>query len=220
MTVDDVRDALETPLALASDVGGLGQKVICTQCNGSDGEGGEGEAQGRIEDGAQEKVQEEAQEEGEDEYLPDRCEIDYFSEDSSESSDDEISPPGTPLGPNIPEESPQPPYRISLFANLRVYIAAKELQIPALQLLARERFAHTVRAHWSRFKDFPALIERVYVRTEKGDHLRTLICQIVAAGYGEGRETDFKAKVREVMVGNGEFATDVLDMVLRMRSEW
>lgn len=204
MTADDIREALKTPLAVASVEEGRGWRALCTQCDDSE----------------REKDEREAQEEGEDEYLPDRCEIDYSSGDDSESSDNEIPPVNTPSESESQTTPPQPPYRTSLFINLKVYDAAKELQIPALELLARERLAHSLRSHWARILDLEILIQSVYLRTDKDDHLRSLMCRIVAAEYSRGRRKDFKVQMREVMAEDGEFATDVLDAVIRLGDEW
>ncbi|KAG6355926.1 hypothetical protein INS49_015310 [Diaporthe citri] len=201
MTVDDVRHALEAPLAVVSDVVDPEWTGHCTQREKSEGKENEGVGD-------------------QDEYLPDRCEDHDSSDDDFEPLDDEDSLVNLPVERQGPATSPQAPYTISLFANFEVYIAAKELQIPALQLLARERFAHTLRAHWDRFVHLDSLIEEVYLRTRHDDPLRALTCHIVAAEYDRGQKLDFKVKVREVVARNGEFATDVLDAVLRLQSEW
>lgn len=154
--------------------------------------------------------EEEEDDDDDDEYFPYTCDINGPLEFDWELVDEEE-----------PVEDPsQPPYEISLFANFKVYIAAKELQIPSLQLLARERFAHSLRSHWARFADLPLLIEQIYLRTDRGDPLRALICRIVAADYDIEYEMTFKAEIRELMTRNGEFATEVLETGLRMKSEW
>lgn len=145
-----------------------------------------------------------SQEEWEDGTLPDRSSSDGYCD----SSDDEVSP-----------GVPRSPHGVSLLVNFKVYIAAKELQIPALELVAQNRFAHTLRSHYAGFGDLPSLIEEVYLRTDSSDHLRALICQTVAAEYNKEDEVILKAEMREVMARNGEVATDVLDAVLRLRSE-
>lgn len=198
MTADDVRNALVAPLAVMSDVADPECRADCTQCEASE------DSQ---DDGADEQ----------DENLRDLCEIHSPSDDDLEPLNDEeslISEPAERHGPV------KPPYTISLFTNFDVYIAAKELQIPALQLLARQRFSQTLRSYWARIAYLPDLIEHVYLRTDDGDALRALLCQIVAARYDSEYYMDFKAKIREVMVRNGEFAADVLDTALRLRCEW
>lgn len=215
MTADDILVALEAPLAVASDVECPRWRGLCFQFENSEG-GKDEEENPEVVDKQAEK---ETRKNPEDRYVPKLSELDD-SDDNYHCSDDEMPLIHVPLTSQELAEPQQPPYTISLFANLKVYTAAKELQIPALQLLARKRFAHTLRAHWARFEHFPALIQQVYLRTENGDHLRALICQIVAADYDERRETDFKAELRELMGSNGEFATDVLDTALQMRSEW
>lgn len=220
MTADDVCDALKAPLAILSGEESRGWTALCSQCDNSEKEESEGEIEEEGEGETEEGGEGETEEEGEDEYLPDRCEIDCSSADESESSDNETPPVNTQSESKSPTTPPQPPYPISLFINLKVYNAAKELQIPALQLLARERFAHSLRSHWARFSDLPTLIEQVYLRTDSSDHLRSLICQIVAAEYQRGQRVDFKVKVRELMIRNGEFAADVLDAVLRLGADW
>lgn len=177
MTDKDVLEALEAPFAVLSDVGDPEWVAESTECDGS-------------KDTEQEQ----------DEYLPPSCDVHCPLEYNSDSSGDEID------SVEIPLEPLQPPYEISLFANFKVYIAAKQLQIPALQLVARERFANSLRAHWARFAELPTLIEQVYSRTDKGDPLRALICQIVAAAYDSDFYMASKAEIRELMSKNGEFA--------------
>lgn len=196
MTADDVRDALEAPLVAVSDVEDPEWTATCLECDDSEGD------------------------DGGDEYLPYTCDINSSLDFDLEPIDDEGPLVNVLSESRVVEDLPQPPYEISLLANFKVYIAAKELQIPSLQLLARERFAQSVQTHWVRFADFPALIEQVYLRTDESDPLRALICRIVAASYDNEYEMAFKAEIRELMARNGEFATDVLDTALRLRSEW
>lgn len=191
MTLKDVHEALEAPLLVLSDV-----------------EDPEWVAESTESEGTEETGQEQ------DEYLPSKCDIHCALEYVSYPLKDEM------LSVDITSEPQQPPYEISLFANFKVYIAAKELQIPALQLVARERFAHSLRAHWARFADLPALIELVYARTDESDPLRALICQLAAAGYDSKFDMASKAEIRELMTKNGEFAAEVLDATLRLRSGW
>lgn len=191
MTSNDVHDALEAPLAVLSDVEDPEWVAESTECDGSKG------------------IEQE-----QDEYLPSSCDIHCALEYDSDSSEDEMP------SAEIPSEPQQPPYKISLFANFKVYIAAKELQIPALQLVARERFAHSLRAHWARFADLPALIELVYAKTDESDPLRALICQVAAARYDSKFDMASKANIRELMTKNGEFAAEVLDATLRLRDGW
>lgn len=212
MTAEDVCDALEAPLAVASDEDSSEWKGLCSRCENS-GDTVDKDAVERTHGGTKD-IQDD---EGQDEDLPDRD--DESLDDDSESSDDEKSHVNISLDPQGTAEIPTP-CEISLFANLDVYIAAKDLQIPALQLLARQRFAHTFRSHWSRFTHLTALIEDVYLRTDESDHLRPFICQIVASVYRNIHEKDFKAKIRELMKRNGEFAADVVDdMVFQLKSE-
>ncbi|KAK7727947.1 BTB/POZ domain-containing protein 19 [Diaporthe eres] len=199
MTAADVRRALEAPLAVVNDVVDLESTGHCTQ---------------------REEPKEDEEVEDQDEYLSDNCENYDSSDDDFEPLDDEDSLVGVPVERQDPATPARPPYTISLFANFEVYIAAKELQIPALQLLARERFTHTLRAHWDRFAHLDSLIEVVYLRTNHDDPLRALICRIVAAGYDGKYGMVLKDRVRRFMLRNGEFATDVLDTVLRLKREW
>lgn len=230
MTAADVCNALEAPLAVASDEDRSEWKGLCSRCENSGDTVDEEtyQREEKIEDavertyGGTKDIQDE---EGQDEYLPDRCEIDYSTDDESpdgdsDSSDDEKTHVNIPFDPQGTAEIPYPPYEISLFANFDVYIAAKDLQIPALQLLARQRFAHTFRSHWSRFTHLTALIDDVYLRTDESDTLRALICRILASMYDSEYGKDSKAKIRELMTRNGEFAADMVDLVFRLQSEW
>lgn len=225
MSAEDVYNALEAPLAVASDEDRSEWKGLCSRCEktGDTVDEKTYHREDKVED-AVERTHGETKgtedDDGQDEYLPDRSTDDESLDDDSESSDDEDSHVNIPFDPQGTEAIPYPPYEISLFTNFDVYIAAKDLQIPALQLLARQRFARTFRSHWSRFTDLTALIEDVYLRTDESDHLRPFICQIVASMYGSIFDKDFKAKIREFMKRNGEFAADIADMLVRLKSEW
>lgn len=225
MTVSEISDVLETPLAIVSDVRGL---EGCLECNVPDDT--EEEQCALREEERPDKAQnanqtpeeppntreeqntaeEQGQVEDADEYMPCSCDIHFNLHDDR----------GT--FPRMPGRMAlqQPPYAISLFANFKVYIAAKELQIPALQLVARERFAHSLQTHWHRFADFPALIELVYSLTDESDPLRMLVCQVVAASYDSKFEMAFGDEIRGLMGRNGQFAAEVLDTTLRLRNGW
>lgn len=213
MTADDVHDALKTPLAVASDVQ---DRALCLECEAPND--------------AKEQQQQ-------DEYVPPsgdaQCPVEYDYESSDDDDyESESEDWNIPSEPQNPTGIPEPPYTISLLANFKVYVAAQELQIPALQLVARERFAHSLRAHWGRFADFPALVDLVYSRTDESDPLRALICQVVAVGYEcktkrnsknemiANAEVAFRDEIRELMTKNGEFAAEVLDATLRVKSDW
>jgi hypothetical protein len=234
MTAAAVRDALESPLAVASDVvdpGWWAESVTWDDYEGPEEEqdyeeqqdpeeGHQGPAEDQDSDEEQDPDVEQDSDEDMDEYVPYSCDIHCPLAFDSDSSNDEVSSVDIPTRPQSPMNLPQPPYAISLFANFRVYVAAKELQIPALLLVARNRFVHSFQAHWARFADLPGLIEQVYSWTDEGDPLRALICQIVAAGYDSKFEMDFRTEIRELMVKNGEFSAEVLDATLRLRRGW
>jgi hypothetical protein len=227
MSAMDVRDALESSIAVASDV--VDPEWWEESRTWEDSEDGDQE-QDYEEQGCEENQQRPAwiqdtiaehhQVKGEDEYVQYSCEIHCPLDFDSVSSKDQVAPIDKPPRMQSPCRLLQPPYTISLLANFRVYIAAKELRIPALQLVARERFAHSFQAHWSRFEDLPKLIEQVYLETEESDPLRAFICQIVAAGYDSEFEMDFKVEIRELMAKNGEFAAEVLDATIRLKRVW
>ncbi|KAJ0115567.1 hypothetical protein J7T55_010390 [Diaporthe amygdali] len=202
MTAGDVNDALEKPLVVLNDIEDTEWMGLDPQCEVFDEEGQDGR-----------------EDEEDNGYLPSPCEIDHPCDDV-ESLDEEELPANMPSDSQGEEETPQPPYAISLFANFNVYIAAKELQIPALQLLARLRFTHSLRSHWARFADLPTLIEQVYLRTDSSEPLRALISQMVAAEYGTGYSVASEDGIRALMARNGEFARDVLDTTLRLRRRW
>lgn len=107
-------------------------------------------------------------------------------------------------------EDLQPPYDISLLTNLRVYLLAQELEMPVLQLLARERFVHTATCHWHRFEGLSDLLDELYKRTEEADPVRTFMCRLVAASYRTA-EDPLRTLLRNIMEKNGTFARDVLD---------
>ncbi|POS73150.1 hypothetical protein DHEL01_v208459 [Diaporthe helianthi] len=198
MTLNDVHAALEAPLAVLSDVEDPEWVAGCTECD----------------------APESSEENQDDEYIPYSCNIHCPLDYDSDSSEDGLSSVDIPSRPRSPMEIPQPPYRISLGLNFEMYVAAKQLQIPALQLVARERFTHSFRAHWRRIWDLNTLIRHVYSETDQSDPLRGLICQMVAAGYDSELDMGFKARIRALMVENGEFAAEVLDVVLQMRNIW
>ncbi|RFU81086.1 btb poz [Trichoderma arundinaceum] len=75
---------------------------------------------------------------------------------------------------------------ISLYTSLRVYIMADKFDVPALKLLARQRFYNTARQAVETYSDFPAVVDELYETTAPTDHIiREIPCRLIAASYND-----------------------------------
>ncbi len=99
-----------------------------------------------------------------------------------------------------------------LFIPLRLYIMADKYDVPALRLLARDRFYRAAEAHWEDSDCFPDVVDELYSSTpETETAMREIVCRLVGC---QVRDRDLRAKMEPVMRKHGEFAVGVLNYVL------
>lgn len=134
----------------------------------------------------------------------------------SESDLDEEELPDLKHHRNDPLEA-ETGYKLSLMTNFRVYVVAIEFQMPALQLLARERFVATATTHWQHYEHLGKLVEELYRRTTATDPVRAFMCRLVAAQY-HSAQGPLRETLRSLMGTVPEFARDVLDCSVQVMS--
>ncbi|WXC49248.1 hypothetical protein SNK03_011734 [Fusarium graminearum] len=99
---------------------------------------------------------------------------------------------------------------------LRLYAMADVYDVPALQLLTRDRFYRAAELYWEEAECFPDIVDELYETTPPGDTaMREIVCRLVGA-----RILDHKVreKMRPVMTKHGEFAVSVMEYAIRSRA--
>ncbi|ROT37238.1 hypothetical protein SODALDRAFT_192269 [Sodiomyces alkalinus F11] len=98
-----------------------------------------------------------------------------------------------------------------LFLPLRLYVMADKYDVPALRLLARDRFYRS--AECGRMDDdFPDVIDELFQTTRQNDtSLREIVCSLVGS---KARDREYREKMDPVMRKHGDFAVGVLNYVL------
>ncbi|KAJ9133976.1 hypothetical protein NKR23_g10373 [Pleurostoma richardsiae] len=93
------------------------------------------------------------------------------------------------LPPYITEYSTEHP--ISTFTSLRVYLMADKYDVPALKLLAKDRFIRTIESTWLAYDDFPAVIDELFELTIPDDPLRNFVCELIVFVSSESSDNPF-----------------------------
>ena len=108
--------------------------------------------------------------------------------------------------------------RQNFFLPLRLYIMADKYDVPALRLLARDRFYRAAETSWRVAKSFPAVIDELYSCTLPTETaMREIVCRLVGTGIrGDGQ----RERMNEVMRKHGDFAVGVLNYMLEAEREW
>lgn len=107
--------------------------------------------------------------------------------------------------------------RKDLFLHLRLYIMADKYDVPALKLLARERFYRSAEQTWEVAEEFPAVVDELYSNTNKTEFaMREIVCRLVGNRVLEGRTRE---RMDWVMKKHGEFAVGVMNYYILSR-EW
>ncbi|KPM36882.1 hypothetical protein AK830_g9706 [Neonectria ditissima] len=95
------------------------------------------------------------------------------------------------------------------FMHLRVYIMADKYDVPALRLLARDRFYREAELTWEEAENFPTLVDELYRNTPPTDiAMREIVCRLVGSRISDDEVRD---KMRSVMTEHGEFAVGVME---------
>jgi hypothetical protein len=101
----------------------------------------------------------------------------------------------------------------SLFTSLRVYIMADKFGVPALKLLARERFYRTAEKIYTTCEDFPAVVDEMYRSTPPTDiAMREIACRLIANQYWEDKA--LRGRIVTVMREHGVLAVGVLHYMM------
>ncbi|KAK1994716.1 POZ domain-containing protein [Colletotrichum falcatum] len=111
--------------------------------------------------------------------------------------------------------------RDDLFLHLRLYVMADKYEVPALKLLAQDRFYRSAEVSWEVAGDFPAVVDELYNTTlERHFAMRDIVCRLVGSQV-------LNEKTRErmgwVMKKHGEFAVGVMNYYIWLKEgnfEW
>ncbi|OKP10402.1 hypothetical protein PENSUB_4191 [Penicillium subrubescens] len=103
-------------------------------------------------------------------------------------------------------------YPIGLFTSLRMYLIADKYGVPALKLLAGQRFIRTAILHWTTYEDFPAVIDELFSSTPSSDRLRHFIYSLIAEDYRS--QASLRERLRPLVEKHVGFAIGLLDCLV------
>ncbi|KAF5628100.1 uncharacterized protein FTJAE_8975 [Fusarium tjaetaba] len=99
---------------------------------------------------------------------------------------------------------------------LRLYVLADKYDVPALRLLARDRFCRAVELVWEEAECFPDVVDELYQTTPPTDTaMREIVCRLVAAVIHVPR---VREKMRNVMMKHGGFAVGVMEYSIHLHT--
>ncbi|KAF5689029.1 hypothetical protein FDENT_4531 [Fusarium denticulatum] len=99
---------------------------------------------------------------------------------------------------------------------IRLYVLADKYDVPALRLLARDRFYRAVELVWEEAECFPDVVDELYETTPPTDTaMREIVCRLVAAVIHVPRVRD---KMRNVMMKHGDFAVGVMEYYIHLHT--
>ncbi|KAF5723308.1 hypothetical protein FMUND_1942 [Fusarium mundagurra] len=99
---------------------------------------------------------------------------------------------------------------------LRLYVLADKYNVPALRLLARDRFYRAVELVWEEAECFPDVVDELYQTTPPNDTaMREIVCRLVASVIHVPRVRD---KMRNVMMKHGDFAVGVMEYSIHLHT--
>lgn len=107
----------------------------------------------------------------------------------------------------------------ALFLPLRLYIMADKFDVPALKLLARDRFYRAAEMAWTDAECFPAVVDELYTNTPDSDiAMREIVCRLVGTSI---LDDDQRARMDAVMRKHGDFAVGVMNyLIVSKRTVW
>ncbi|KAL2270576.1 hypothetical protein VTJ83DRAFT_2760 [Remersonia thermophila] len=95
-----------------------------------------------------------------------------------------------------------------LFLPLRLYVMADKFGVPALKVLARNRFHRAAEHTWHDIEAFPELVDELYESTPPNDYaMREVVCRL--AGSWAPNHPDEMERFGWVLKKHKEFATGV-----------
>jgi hypothetical protein len=101
---------------------------------------------------------------------------------------------------------------------LRLYVMADKYDVPALRLLARDRFYRSVELVWEEAECFPEIVDELYQTTPPTDTaMREIVCRLVGTLI---LDPSVRQKMRPVMAKHGDFAVGVMEYAIHLRSLW
>ncbi|KAK6208605.1 hypothetical protein QIS74_12123 [Colletotrichum tabaci] len=107
--------------------------------------------------------------------------------------------------------------RNDLFLHLRVYVMADKFAVPALKLLARDRFYRAAELAWDVADEFPDVVDELYTKTPDTDvDMRGIVCRLVGNSVFDDR---VRERLEPVMRKHGDFAVGVLKHSIAERRE-
>ncbi|KAF4949830.1 hypothetical protein FGADI_8627 [Fusarium gaditjirri] len=99
---------------------------------------------------------------------------------------------------------------------LRLYVLADKYDVPALRLLARDRFYRAAELVWEEAECFPDVVDELYQTTPPTDiAMREIVCRLVGAVIHVPSARD---KMRGVMMKHGDFAVGVLEYSIHLHT--
>ncbi|KAF5249645.1 hypothetical protein FANTH_4953 [Fusarium anthophilum] len=99
---------------------------------------------------------------------------------------------------------------------LWLYVMADKYDVPALRLLARDRFYRAMELVWEEAECFPDVVDELYQTTPPTDTaMREIVCRLVAAVIHVPRVRD---KMRSVMMKHGDFAVGVMEYSIHLHT--
>ncbi|KAI9781727.1 MAG: hypothetical protein M1839_005720 [Geoglossum umbratile] len=154
-------------------------------------------------------------------FVDDWSDFDYVQEEEDEGEseiDSDCDESGIDdCAADLTEGAEGEPHRTdwphSLFTSLRVFIMADKFNVPALKLLARNRFYRTAENVYSTCEDFPTVVDEMYRNTtEKDRTMREIPCRLIANQYPSDKA--LRDRVGPVMQEHGDLAVGVLHYVM------
>ncbi|KAH8688392.1 BTB/POZ protein [Ilyonectria robusta] len=107
--------------------------------------------------------------------------------------------------------------RDDLFLPLRLYVMADKYDVPALRLLARDRFYRAAELVWEEAECFPEVVDELYRCTPETDTaMRDIVCRLVGSRI---KNDEIRTKMRPVMAEHGDFAVGVLEYMMYLSKE-
>ncbi|KAM0442732.1 hypothetical protein ACHAQK_003787 [Fusarium lateritium] len=101
---------------------------------------------------------------------------------------------------------------------LRLYVMADKYDVPALRLLARDRFYRSVELVWEEADCFPDIVDELYQTTPPTDTaMREIVCRLVGTMI---LDMTVREKMRPVMAKHGDFAVGVMEYAIHLRNLW
>ncbi|KAK4168492.1 hypothetical protein QBC43DRAFT_310321 [Cladorrhinum sp. PSN259] len=103
-----------------------------------------------------------------------------------------------------------------LYLPLRLFVMADKYDVPALKLLARDRFYRAAELIWRHAESFPNVVDELYSKTPPTDlAFHEIVCRLVGSGM---QESEQKERMDWVMRKHGDFAVGVMNYAFQSAS--